>query len=126
MEIRENYNIVKAKVSASCKYYSSYYELNIWFDGDDINSNGRIYNIGMYSIKELAGVKRGDGFKKIQLFLDSKDGLEWLSKEIQAQCYQRAKDKIKESVNLSIYKIDDDIEKLRKLDEYAKELINNM
>jgi hypothetical protein len=118
--MRDNYKIIKSKVSASCRYYCSYYELNVWFDDCDLNERGYTYNIGMYDIKEKSGVKRGDGFKKVQIFLDSNEGKLWLEKSLYDQDLKREIDELKDSIRLSIYKMD--LETLKKFDEIGKSM----
>jgi len=118
--MRDNYKIIKAKVSASCKYYCSYYELNVWFQDSDLNERGYTYNIGMYDIKEKAGVKRGDGFKKVQAFLDSDEGKLWLEDSLYNQDLKCEIDELKDSIRLSIYKMD--LETLKKFDEVGKSM----
>jgi hypothetical protein len=121
--IRGSYKVNKAKVVASCKYYSSYYELNIWFDDTDPKTRGVTYNIGMYEIKEKAGVKRGDGFKKIQAFLDTDEGKEWIGNKLKEQDLRVEIDRIKDSIRVSIVSMS--LSDLVEFDRLGKELIKN-
>ncbi|MBU3186576.1 hypothetical protein [Clostridium estertheticum] len=119
--IRDDYKIIKAIVSASCKYYCSYYELNVWFKDSDLESRGSTYNIGMSDIKEKSGVKRGDGFKRVQIFLDTVEGKVWLEKTLQEQDLRVEVDEIKKSIRMTIYNMG--LPDLIEFDRLGKELI---
>jgi hypothetical protein len=119
--IRDDYKIIKAKVSASCKYYCSYYELNVWFKDSDLESRGATYNIGMSDIKEKSGVKRGDGFKRVQTFLDTQEGKLWLEKTLYEQDLRVEVDKAKDSIRATMY--DMGLPDLIEFDRLGKELM---
>ena len=75
--------IVKAEVSASCKRGClGYYEIDVWYTDTDINSRGIIENVEMSKLKNVANVKKGNGFAKIQKFFNTNEGKVWLEEEL--------------------------------------------
>lgn len=117
--IRDNYIIVKAEVSASCKYYACYYELNIWFQDDD--SQRIIYNVPMDIMKEHAGVKRGDGFKKIKEYLNTDEGKIWLSEYLKEMDTEEKVRELKDSIRLSVYKMS--LSQMEEFDNVGKQMV---
>jgi hypothetical protein len=119
--IRDTYKIVKAKVGASCKYYYSFYELKVWYEDTDLESGGIPENVGMSTLKEIAGVKKGDGFKKIQTFLDTEEGMKWLGQQLQERDLTNEKDKVKEYIRIIVHKMD--LEELKEYEKLGRDLI---
>lgn len=121
--MKDTYKVIKARISASCKYICSYYELKVWFEKDDIsNTIAHIYNIDDYEIKQKSGVKRGDGFKKIQAFLDTEEGKQWLGDYLYKQDYKKESDGIKDSIRVSMWKMN--LDQLNEFDRLGREIRN--
>lgn len=78
--------VIKAKAVAGFKSsFAKIYEVELWFEGDDMSKKGKSDQFGYDELLRLAGGQKGWNFKRVNEFLKSEAGLEWINKTLDAR-----------------------------------------
>lgn len=78
--------VIKAKVVAGFKNkFAQLYELEVWLEGYNLDEKGKVEQVSYHSLLEKAGGQKGWNFKKVNNFLSTSEGLDWLNEALKAQ-----------------------------------------
>jgi len=72
--------VIKAEAVAGFKSsYAKIYEVELWFEGDDLSKRGKSDQFGYDELLHLAGGQKGWNFKRVTAFLNTEAGLKWIN-----------------------------------------------
>lgn len=76
--------IIKAVAVAGTKsVWANLYELEIWLDGYDLSKRGKHDYVSYDALLDASGGKKGWNFKRVNKFLSTVEGLNWLNNLMQ-------------------------------------------
>lgn len=100
--MKSNYEIEKVKIQAHCNYYGDYHELKIWFKGEEFSTTR---NVSTHFLKDKGIIKKAPSFKKSQVFYDSDEGKEWLSKYLKYIDFEKERKSLLDKIRYGTCKL---------------------